>query len=246
MKGEYIMAYIGTIGERITLEVTYTKRFEYRTHFTYYGESHNVFKMEDENGDCIVWDTTGWLEDKKFVDKHGMCKPIWEGSKLLLTATVKAHKEYKGEMQTTISRPKFTVIELAKSHEEIQAEKEAEKKRKLEAQAATITDNDLVWEMPYKQYKEHYADCETVIGSYDNHEDSKNRIPATIKVIIRAGRLKNSGVRGEHFSGYGFTSPEGKFACYRAVSEENARKRLLKDFPEAAGWKCTMVYRYKR
>lgn len=239
--------YIGKIGERITLAVTYKKRFEYKTHFTYYGETHSVFKLEDENENCIVWDTTsGWLEDKKLVDENGMCKPIWEGSKLLLTATIKDHKEYKGTKQTTISRPRFQLVELAKSPEEIQKEKEAEDNRKKEAQMATITDEDYIWEMPYKQYKEHYADCETIIGSYNSHEDSRVRIPATIKVIIRAGRLKNSGVRGEHFSGYEFTSPEGKYTCYRAVSEENARKQLLKDFPEATDWECTRVYRHRR
>jgi hypothetical protein len=221
------MAYIGTIGKRITLEVTYTKRFEYRTHFTYYGESHNVFKMEDENGNCIVWDTTGWMEDKKLVDSRGMCKPIWEGSKLLLTATVKEHKEYKGTEQTTISRPKFTVIELAKSPEEIQAEKEAEKKRKKEAQAATITENDLVWEMPYKQYKEHYADCETVIDSY--HKDRNGF--STIKVIVREDRLKNSGVRGERFSRYAFVLEDGSRVVYKAVCIDNAEKRIKKEHP---------------
>lgn len=238
--------YIGTVGARFTAEVTYKKRFEYSTHFTYYGESHNVFKMEDEAGNCIVWDTTSWLEDKKFVDQFGSCRHIWEGSKLILTATVKEHKEYKGTKQTVISRPKFQLVELAKSPDEIQMEKEAEKKRKIEEQMETITSDDFIWEMPYKQYKEHYADCETIIDSYNSHEDSRVRIPATIKVIIRAGRLKNSGVRGEHFSGYEFTSPEGKFTCYRAVSEENARKQLLKDFPEATDWECTRVYRHRR
>lgn len=220
--------YIGTVGSKIKMEVTYKKRFQYSTHFTYYGENHNVFCFEDEVGNRIVWDTTSWLEDKKLTDERGMCKPIWEGSKLLVTATVKEHKEYKGTKQTTLSRPRFTVIEMAKSPEEIQEEKLAKEKQKKEEQLASIAADDLVWEMPYRQYKEHYADCETIIDSYDAHD---GRIPATIKVIIRKGRLKKSGVRGENFFRFVFKLENGCDVCYKATCIENAEKRIKKEYP---------------
>lgn len=241
--------YIGTVGSKISLEVTYKKYFSYQTHYTYYGETHNVFILEDENGNCIVWNTTGWIEDKKFVDEHGMCKMIWKGSKLLLTATVKEHSEYKGTKQTVISRPRFKLVELAKSHEEIQREKEAEQERKRKEQYDSIKGHDEVWEMPYKQYKEHYSDCETIIDSYDPRVDSRGNPIGhpTIKVIIREGRLKKSGVRGQRYKGFEFTTDTGSTVCYRAISEETARKRMKKEYPNrnTEAWECTKIYNYQ-
>lgn len=76
--------------------------------------------------------------------------------------------------------------------------------------------------MKYSQYKKHYADCDTVPGSYD-------KVLKTIEVIVPEGRMKPSGVRGQSFHGYEmFMSDEaGQVfrACYRAVSEENAMKQ---------------------
>ena len=238
--------YIGAVGQKITVEVTYKKRFTYTATFGYRYIDRNVFKFEDADGNCIVWNTTSWIEDKHFVDNDGMCKIITEGSKLIITATVKEHSEYKGTKQTLINRPTFKLIELAKTEDEIRQEK-------AEAQKATIGENDFIWEMPYKQYKEHYSDCETVAGSFDDHCDSRG-VPnghPTIKVIIRAGRLKNSGVRGKRFHGFRFRSVEldpqsGKpFAItIRAVSEENALKQLAKD-PETKGytWELYTIYK---
>lgn len=239
--------YIGTVGSKISLEVTYKKRFSYYTYYTYYGEEHFIWILEDADGNCIVWNTTSWLEDKKFVDEHGMCKPIFEGSTLLLTATIKEHSEYNGTKQTVVSRPRFKLIELAKSPDEIAKEREAEQKRKKQEQLNSLSVNDFVWEMPYKQYKEHYSDCETLVGSFDNKTDSRgvSHGHPTIKVIIREGRLKNSGVRGEHYKGFEFTSPDGLKTVYRAISEETARKRMKKDYPDCDNWECTHIYRYE-
>ena len=60
-----------------------------------------------------------------------------------------------------------------------------------------------VQRMKYKNYKEHYADCETVPSSYDKGTKS-------IEVIIPDGRMKNSGVRGHHFRGYQFDLIDSK------------------------------------
>lgn len=229
--------YIGIVGQKITGEVTYKNRYEYTTYYTYYGETHNIFKFEDENGNCIVWNTTGWLKDKKFVDENGMCKQIFPGSKIQVTATVKEHSEYKGTKQTVISRPRFKLIELAKSLDEIQREKKATQEQMRKEQLESIKGKDFIWEMPYQQYKEHYSDCETVIGSYDGKIDNQGYQCGrpTIKVIIREGRLKASGVRGEHFKSFIFMSNElepisGKpyRTAIRAISEENALKQLAK------------------
>lgn len=238
--------YIGTPGSRISVEATFKRTGEYQTHYTFTGEWHNIHVFEDADGNCIVWNTTAFVEDKKFVDQHGSCKPIWHGSKVQITATIKAHSEYKGVKQTTISRPRFKLVALAKSPDEIQKEREAEEDRKKQEQRDSLQEGDFIWEMPYKQYKERYSDCETIIGSYDAHQDpyGNSTGSATIKVIIREGRLKNSGVRGQHYSGYEFEMEDGTKVVYRAISEATARKRMKKEYPDSAAWACTRVYRY--
>ena len=86
--------------------------------------------------------------------------------------------------------------------------------------------------MHYSQYKNHYADCETVKGSYD-------KLCKTIQVIIPEGRMKKSGVRGKRFRGYqiGLTKQNGEhgYCTYRAVSKENAMKAHVKWCKEN-GW----------
>lgn len=219
------MAHIGEIGKRITVSATYKKCFEYTDYkFSYYGTTHYTHIFEDCGGNVIVWKSTNlpeWIDGDEF-------KFIPEGSLVELTGTVKDHGNYKDTEQTVVARCKFKLIGLAKTEREIDREQ-------AEAQIASIGENDFVWEMPYRQYKEHYSDCETIAGSFDRHEDSSGisqRAP-TIEVIIRDGRLKNSGTRGKRFRAYSFTNESGEIIIppYRAVSEENARKQLARDFP---------------
>ena len=86
--------------------------------------------------------------------------------------------------------------------------------------------------MHYSQYKNHYADCATVPGSYD-------KTTHTIEVLLPEGRVKPSGVRGKRFHGYqiGLTDKDGKhgYCTYRAVSEENAMKRHI-EWCNENGW----------
>lgn len=231
------MAYIGEIGKRLTVTVTFKKSFEYTDYnFSFYGTTHYIHTFEDNDGNVIVWKSTncvGTLDPE-----YGVTRPITKGSVVELTGTVKDHSQYKGTEQTVVTRCKFKVVQHAKTYDEIQQEK-------ADAQLASLTGEDFIWEMPYKQYKEHYSDCETIVGSFNAHEDTDGIRYAepTIKVIIREGRLKNSGVRGEHFYTWYFVSPDGKHRPhYRAVSEENARKRMKKDFPDSEGWECTRIH----
>ena len=81
--------------------------------------------------------------------------------------------------------------------------------------------------MLYRRYKTSFADCETVPGSYD--AETK-----TIIVLLPAGRMKPSGVRGQSFHYMEFTGVENvtgrKVRCtIKAVCRENAIKRLPKD-----------------
>lgn len=239
------MGYIGEIGKRMTVTVTYKHRFEYTDYkFSYYGTTHFTHIFEDADGNIIVWKSTNMVEyindGSENPKRKGDLEFVTKGSKVELTGTVKEHSMYKDQEQTAVTRCKFKLVERAKTDDEIRQEK-------LEAQLASIGEHDLVWEMYYRQYKAHYSDCETIIGSYDEHLDSHGNATdhATIKVIIREGRLKNSGVRGQHFRGYEFTSDEGKTVCYRAVSEENARKQMKKEFPNSDNWECTKIYNYQ-
>lgn len=217
--------YIGSIGSRISIRATYLGHSSYYTQFNWSTIEKTVFRFADDADNMIIWDTTSFIEDKKLVDKFGQSVPIPQGSVLDIKATVKAHKEYKGIQQTVLSRPVFTVVELAKTKEETQSEKRASQLNSLEEGDAVVT-------MRYKQYKEHYADCETLNGSYDKED-------RTVDVIVRNGRLKASGVRGKHFMSYQFTNDiTNKKVTYLAVCEGNAHKRVKKAFPEYTWWCC--------
>ncbi len=221
--------YVGTVGDKISVEVKLVNLVEYTDYkFSYYGTAQFIYIMEDAEGNVLTWKSTS----SPVIFKDDEVEVIRKGDILSVTGKIKEHSEYKGVKQTVLTRCKISVVEKAPDLEEIKAQKR-------EDQIQSLTGEDFIWEMPYKQYKEHYADCETVIGSYDKEL-------GTIKVIIREGRLVNSGVRGKHFSGYKFSNAEGtEFVTYRAVSEENARKQMLKDFPENTDWECTRIFRYR-
>ena len=91
--------------------------------------------------------------------------------------------------------------------------------------------------MLYRQYKKSYADCKTVPGSYDKGNKS-------IEVIVPDGRMKPSGTRGQSYEYIWFdgVDVEGKpvRVCIKAVSTENAVKRLAREYPtctfDLSGW----------
>ena len=96
-------------------------------------------------------------------------------------------------------------------------------------QLESMKEGDKVYRMPYRQYKQHYADCEKVIGSYE--PASYYQYGATIEVIIPEGRIKPSGVRGQSFDYFRFVCDD-ECITLRAIDEEHARKRL----PKGKNW----------
>ena len=86
--------------------------------------------------------------------------------------------------------------------------------------------------MPYRRYKQNFADCKTMPGSY-------NQLDKTIVVIIPEGRMKPSGVRGERFSGYQLwfndKTGESHYCTYRATCFNNAKKQHEK-YCKKNGW----------
>ena len=227
--------HIGNIGDKITAEVKLIHEFQYTDYkFNRYGGTdHFTYIMEDADGNAFVWKTTNImgmnvLKEERNESKYYDFVAVNKGDTCVLTGTVKEHTEYKGTPQTVLTRCKVTAIEHAPDEEEI----------KKEQQMQSLEEGDVIETMPYRQYKNHYADCETIAGSYNSEY-------RTIKVIVRKGRMKPSGVRGEHFSGYAFKTSDGKITRgYRAVSEENARKQMLKDFPEGESWELARIYEY--
>ena len=81
--------------------------------------------------------------------------------------------------------------------------------------------------MKYSQYKQRYADCDTVPGTYD--KDSK-----TIEVIVPEGRMKASGVRGKRFRTIYINvgnRPDKLFEQgFKATCYENALKQAKRDY----------------
>lgn len=217
--------HIGTIGSKITAEVTLINEYCFDNHFGYRTTKNYIYTMKDDEGNILVWKTTSnlvsWNEAKEEDEA------IFKGDRMQISGTVKEHGEYKGTAQTVLSRCKFSLI--SRKAVEIAKQKPEEAQKNL-------GEGDQILEMPYRQYKQHYSDCETVSGSYDDRYN-------TIKVIIRAGRLKNSGVRGQHFRAYQLylvnSKGEEKYCTYRAVSFENAVKQHLKECKKS-GW--TPVY----
>lgn len=208
-----------------------------------------IFKITDKDGNVYVWKTaTGYLGidievpyetryNVSYYDERKRVAYVWEpiekGDTFTFTASVKGVTEYKGEQQTEIQRVKVVEV-IDQPAKRAREEKDAKKK----AQTESIKDGDIVMTMPYRQYKAHYADCETVIDSYTEYvtEYGREMSPATIKVIVRAGRLKNSGVRGKHFNDYWIEWTENgdytRCESFRAVCVENAIEQAKKRHPD--------------
>ena len=239
---------------RITIDVEMLGIYEYTTYMFYKPQHHYIYKMQDASGKVYVWKTTSYmvLEEPydgeaghhNFEDKKGnpvMYSRINKGDKITITGTVKGESEYKGEPQTELTRCVVKARSFkAETEEERMARLEAEKQARIDAQYASIKGKDFIWRMPYKQYKEHYADCETIEGSFrkDMHERQ-----ATIEVIIRENRLKASGTRGKSYAGYHLKNENGEHITYRAVSEENAIRRAKKEIGGEA-WKVVEIFDY--
>lgn len=221
---------------RVEMRVKLVGDYQYdRQKYASYGyETVSIYKMTDESDKVYVWKTTSWLALND--------KPINRGSIIVITASIKGEAEYKGEKQIELTRVKVKeVIEVGKTWEQIQAEKEQTRKAKRAEQMASLKGNDFIWTMPYKQYKERYADCETVIDSFVRPRFGVSHID----VIIREGRLKASGVRGKHFHSYrlAWEEEDGRHTgAFVAVDYEHAEAQFHNMVGKNA--ECELVEQY--
>ena len=208
-----------------------------RASFSGWGyEDVNIYKFVDENEKVYIWKTTNMLQVEG--KEIGGLTPAYEtfppvGSVIRIKFTEKGESVYKGELQTNINRVKcLEIIERGLTEDE-------KNEIKKQGQLDSLKGEDFIWEMPYRQFKSHYSDCETLAGSFYEAPDGISYIT----VIVREGRLKNSGVRGEHYYGFKMKNSKGQYVTLRAVKEENALKRVQKLYPEET-WECVRVYHY--
>lgn len=224
---------------RIETTVTLTGDYSFtrRAYSGFRDETVHIYKMTDTEGNVYVWKTTAHLkmetilgnpeDESREVDTYFPRK----GDVISIKATVKGETEYKGEPQTEVNR--VVVTEVISKYEVAVTKAKAEKQK----QSVDLEAGDRIVEMFYRNYKKHYADCETIEGSYDDEF-------GIIKVIVRAGRMKPSGTRGEHFKGYELQNELGHTTTYRAVCEDNAIKRANKEHPGHT-WECIHIYDHR-
>lgn len=86
--------YVGNIGDKVEMKLTFKDEFTFETHFTYHGELNFIYKFADANGNTFTWKTSKWLE----LDK---------GAEYTVKGTIKDHSEYKGDKQTVLTRCKI-------------------------------------------------------------------------------------------------------------------------------------------
>lgn len=220
--------------EKIQITAIYTNWKTFKSSFGY-NQIIYIHSFKDEAGNCITWKTSNdVIVDLIKPNGNKITRPASKGSIIKITATVKGNDNYKGTDITTIIRPKFELIEDgAKIEQQNMLKVQEEKQQRKQAQLESIGENDLVWVMSYKRYKEHYADCETIIDSFDAGVDEKGhyKYPASIKVIIRDGRLKPSGVRGQRITEHNLVNEKNERITIRAVCISNAIKRANKEYP---------------
>ena len=212
-------------------------------------ETHYIWKMTDENGNIFIWKSTKHIgmyvrvPDAKcwnYEDKDG-CPLDWviarKGDKIKITGTIKAITHFNGEEETVLTRVKMLekLYDAAADREAKKKAKEDAKKAAKASLMASIAEGDEIITMDYSRFKAHYSDCETVPDSYKEYIDSRGfeTKKPTIDVVVRAGRMKNSGTRGRSFHTWIMNCViDGKPACKKvyAISSDNAAKRIEKEF----------------
>ena len=159
--------------EKVRLNVKVRKIYSYEAPGYGYNkgyETHYIYVMQGEDGKIYVWKTTKVM---RILNREFDCCPreenkIYEGDELHLTAYLKAHSMYKGVPQILVTKVEVIERMIAVLNPE----------EKLNCQLESIMPWDEVKEVSYKDYKNKYSKCETVLYSYD----ASNK---TIKIIIR-------------------------------------------------------------
>lgn len=101
--------YVGTVGDKLSVKVTYLDTYTYDT---YFGSSH-IHLFMDENGNIFKWSTGTGL---RFTvnDSHSNYSQWYgldRGATVQLSGKIKEHSEYRNQKQTVLTRCKYEVLE---------------------------------------------------------------------------------------------------------------------------------------
>lgn len=96
--------YVGEVGEKVTLDLTYTNSYSYES--AYGGGFFHLFT--DSSGNVFKWSTTKGMRMGFNISHED--DVLDRGSVVRLTGTVKGHEEYRGVKQTMLTRCKYEVI----------------------------------------------------------------------------------------------------------------------------------------
>ena len=107
-------AFLGEVGDKLSVEVTLEKIATFETHYTYNGETNRLYIMKDADGNTLVWKTNSYMmiNDETLPDlpfgyyKGVKCRDTVEGEKFTIKGTVKELTNYRGTNQTVLTRCK--------------------------------------------------------------------------------------------------------------------------------------------
>ena len=94
-----ISQYVGEVGEKITVQVTYLGSPHWTSHIGWMEQTMYAHNFKDADGNVMVWKSGTYPEALRE-----------EGKQVLLTGTVKDHSEYKDEKQTVLTRCKIQEV----------------------------------------------------------------------------------------------------------------------------------------
>lgn len=101
--------YVGTVGDKLSVKVTYLDTYTYDTHF---GSSH-IHLFMDDNGNIFKWSTgTGLrftVNDSR--SNYSQWYGLDRGATIQLSGKIKEHSEYRNQKQTVLTRCKYEVLE---------------------------------------------------------------------------------------------------------------------------------------
>lgn len=99
--------FVGKEGEKVTFTVNGYKVLYEKSGPTSWIAGATVYRIVDTEGHVYIWSTTTPFKDYYWEDNKQIVKVAKR-----ITATVKEHKEYKGEKQTVITRGKIEYEEV--------------------------------------------------------------------------------------------------------------------------------------
>lgn len=98
--------FIGSVGDKIQMEVTLDHRFHFESSFGYQTTTMTGYVFKTDDGNTLVWITSGslgyWTKDEN---------PDWispdDGDRVTIKGTIKEHREYNDVNQTLLNRVKW-------------------------------------------------------------------------------------------------------------------------------------------